>query len=110
LVRYGYHGEDRFKPGESFDKKLIETIASGDFERILDIREEYSSLFRAAAPEGNLNPLYIALGASDKNRFVGKTLLHEFMYYGVSLVAMMLSAGGVLRDSLLRQDFQGALV
>jgi hypothetical protein len=47
---------------------------------------------RAAAPDGNLNPLYIALGTSDKRHFMGKTVLHEFIYYGVSLAAIVLSA------------------
>lgn len=110
LVRYGYYGEDRFEPGARFDMKLIETIAGGDFEKILNIQKEFPSLFHAAAPEGNLNPLYFALGATDRQDFIGKTVLHEFMYYGVSLVVMLLSAGELLRDSLLKQDFQNAPV
>lgn len=104
LIRYGYYGEDKFEPGERFDEKLIETIATGDFEKILNIQKEYSSLFHAAAPEGNLNPLYTVLGASDKNQFIGKTILHEFMYYGVSLVVMVLSAEETFRDSLIGVD------
>ncbi|HUI31339.1 MAG TPA: hypothetical protein VLX91_14105 [Candidatus Acidoferrales bacterium] len=100
LIRYGYHGEERFEPGGKFGEKLIEVVASRDFDKILNIQREYSSLFHAAAPEGKLNPLYIALGASEKNQFVGKTILHEFMYYGVSLVAMILSAEEGMQKAL----------
>ena len=110
LIRYGYYGEEKFEPGEQFDEKLIEIVASGDFERILNIQKDYSSLFRAAAPEGNLNPLYVGLGASDKDRFIGKTILHEFMYYGVSLVAIVLSADKGLQDSLARFKVETAIV
>ena len=99
LIRYGYYGQDKFEPGERFDEKLIETVAAGDFEKTLNIPKDFSSLFRVAAPEGNLNSLYIALGASDKSQFIGKTILHEFMYYGVSLVAMVLSAERIVRES-----------
>ena len=102
LIRYGYYGEERFEPGEKFDEKLIEIIAGEDYERILNIQKEYSSLFRAAAPEGKLNPLYIALGASEKSHYVGKTILHEFMYYGVSLVAMVMSADESVQRSLAK--------
>lgn len=105
LIRYGYYGEEKFEPGVEFDKKLIETVAFGDVDRVLNIREEYPSLYRAAAPEGKLNPLYTALGASDMGEFVGKTILHEFMYYGVSLVATILSAEAGLLGSLQKLDF-----
>ncbi len=104
LIKYGYYGGEKFEPGARFDEKLIEVVASGDFERILKIREEYPALFQTAAPEGKLNPLYTALGASDRNTFVGKTLLHEFMYYSVSLVVTILSAEERLLDSLLKFD------
>jgi aromatic ring-opening dioxygenase catalytic subunit (LigB family) len=100
LIRYGYYGEERFKPGESFDKELITIIRSGDFEKVQNIQNEFPSLFRAAAPEGSLSPLYFALGASDRKDFIGETVLHEFMYYGVSLVAMILSAEKGVRNSL----------
>ena len=108
LIRYGYYGDDKFGPGEKFDEKLIETVASGDFGKMLNIQKEYSSLFHVAAPEGNLNPLYTALGASDRSRFVGKTNLHEFMYYGVSLIATVLSADDELRSSLSRLNIEKA--
>lgn len=110
LVRYGYYGADRFEPGERFDEKLIEAVSSGDNGKILNIQKEYPSLFNAAAPEGNLNPLYIALGASDKDKFVGKTLLHEFMYYGVSLVAMVLSAEEETLNSLSKLETERVVV
>jgi 4,5-DOPA dioxygenase extradiol len=110
LIRYGYYGEEKFEPGERFDEKLIEAVASGDFERMLNIQKEYSPLFHAAAPEGNLNPLYMALGASDKSRFIGKTILHEFMYYGVSLVAIILSADETVGDLLAGVNLQNATV
>lgn len=103
LIRFGYYGEEKFGPGERFDDKLIGTIETGDPERIMNIEAESSSLFHAAAPEGKLNTLFIALGTSDMNGFIGKTILHEFMYYGVSLVATILSAEGELKDSLLTQ-------
>lgn len=104
LVRYGYYGEDKFEPGERFDEKLIEAVASANTDRILNVQREYPSLFRAAAPEGNLNPLYIALGASDRHQFMGKTVLHEFMYYGVSLAAIILSAEERLQKSLVNLE------
>lgn len=107
LMRFGYYGEERFEPGAEFDEKLIETVAAGDMDRILDIREEYPALYQAAAPEGKLNPLYTALGASDADELVGKTLLHEFMYYGVSLVATILSAEADLYGALRRQGSGG---
>jgi len=110
LIRYGYYGEKKFELGERFDEKLIEIIATGDFEKVLNIQEEHYSVFHAAAPEGNLNPLYTTLGASDKSQFVGKTILHEFMYYGVSLVAMVLSAEEPVRDSLFGVGLQDARV
>ncbi len=91
LIRYGYYGDEKFEPGARFDEKLIETIASGDQAKITSIAEDNASLFRSAAPEGRLNPLYTALGASDMKSFVGTTILHEFMYFGVSLVATILS-------------------
>ena len=102
LVQYGYYGGEKFEPGVKFDEKLIEAIAAGDFERILKLHEEYPSLFQAAAPEGKLNPLYTALGASSKDDFVGKTLLHEFMYYSVSLVVTILSAEEQLHETLAK--------
>ncbi len=102
LVRYGYYGEDKFEPGARFDEKLIEVVASGDFNKILNLHKEYPSLFQAAAPEGKLNPLYVALGASDKKNFYGKTILHEFMYYGVSLVTMILSTEEAMREPLTK--------
>ena len=108
LIRYGDYGADRLEPGDKFDEKFIESLAAGEFDRMLAIRQEYSSLFRSAAPEGDLNPFYIALGASDRDRFVGKTILHEFMYYSVSLVAMILSADRKVRDSLDKMDLHGA--
>lgn len=101
LMRFGYYGEEKFEPGERFDERLIELIETGDPELILNVEGETRSLFHIAAPEGGLNPLFIALGASDKNEFAGKTIVHEFMYYGVSLVATILSAEEALRDSLL---------
>lgn len=101
LMRFGYYGEEKFEPGERFDDKLIEAVESGEPERVLNIDEEHASLYRAAAPEGRLNPLFIALGASDKNEFTGRTILHEFMYYGVSLVVTILSAEKAILDSLL---------
>ncbi len=104
LIRYGYYGEDRFEPGEKFDEKLIEAVAGGDSGTILNLQNEFPSLFRAAAPEGKLNPLYTALGASDKKIFVGKTVLHEFMYYGVSLIAMILSAEDGMREWQTKLD------
>lgn len=52
LVRYGYYGEDKFEPGTKFDEKLIEVVASGDFDRILDIHKEYPSLFRQPPRKG----------------------------------------------------------
>lgn len=103
LIKYGYYGEDKFEPGAKFDEKLIEAIASGDTDKIAGLQRDFPSLFHSAAPEGRLNPLYTALGASDMREFVGKTILHEFMYYGVSLVATILSAEsglvGPLRDA-----------
>ena len=105
LIRYGYYGKDRFEPGERFDKALIELVSSGDFNKVINIQKENPSLFQVAAPEGNLNPLYVALGASDRGHFVGETILHEFMYYGVSLVAMVLSAHGELLETLKKFDF-----
>ncbi len=104
LIRYGYYGEERFEAGAKFDEKLIEIIAGGDYEKILNIQNEYSSLFHAAAPEGELKPLYFALGASEKSHYVGKTILHEFMYYGVSLVAMILSADESVQQSLTKLE------
>jgi len=101
LVRYGYYGEDKFEPGVRFDEKLIETLSTGDFDKILKVQQEYPSLFHSAAPEGKLSPLFVALGASEKNEFVGKTILHEFMYYGVSLIATVLSADDGIKKSLL---------
>lgn len=101
LIRFGYYGPEKFEPGAQFDEKLIEVVASGDFEKMMKLQEDYPSLYEAAAPEGRLNPLYIALGASDRDEFVGKTVLHEFMYYGVSLVAIILSAEKTLWDSLI---------
>ncbi len=101
LIRYGYHGEDRFEPGEKFDEKLIETIAAGEPDRILNIQRDFPSLFHAARPEGNLSPLFTALGASDPAEFVGKTILHEFIYYGVSLVATILGAPRSARETFL---------
>jgi 4,5-DOPA dioxygenase extradiol len=95
------HGDDKFTAGENFDEKLIEAVASGDLQRIVNISEEIPLLFRDAAPEGNLNPLYVALGASDTDRYIGATLFHEFMYYGTSLVAIILSADGALQRSLI---------
>ncbi len=108
LIRFGYYGPDRFEPGEKLDNQLIETVAAGDFEKILRIRDDNPSLFRAAAPEGNLNPLYISLGASDRKHFVGRTLVHEFMYYGVSLVAILLSADDDLTEKILSSDHESA--
>lgn len=78
--------------GHPVDQKLIEAIASRDIEGMKRIREDFPSLFHSAAPEGRLNPLYTALEASDKRTFIGKTIVHEFMHYGVSLVATILSA------------------
>jgi 4,5-DOPA dioxygenase extradiol len=101
LIKYGYYGEDKFEPGAKFDEKLIEVISSGDAAKIARLGEDFPSLFHAAAPEGRLNPLYTALGASDMKSFVGKTILHEFMYYGVSLVATILSAESGLMAPLL---------
>lgn len=112
LIKYGYYGrlrsgasatgrEDKFEPGAKFDERLIEVIASGDAAKIARLNEDFPSLFHAAAPEGRLNPLYTALGASDMKNFVGKTILHEFMYYGVSLVATILSAESGLIDPLI---------
>lgn len=100
LIRFGYYGEERFEPGERFDGKLIEVLESGDPERIMDMRADFPSLFQSAAPEGELNPLFTALGASDIKEYVGKTLFHEFMYYSVSLVAVILSATAELRGVL----------
>lgn len=102
LVRYGYYGDERFEPGEKFDEKLIEALSSGHFQRIIKIREDFPALFHAAAPEGRLNPLYVALGASEKNEYIGKTLLHDFMYYGVSLMVTVLSADDAVHDRLLK--------
>ena len=110
LIRYGYYGEDKFEPGEKFDEKLIETIADGDFEKILNIKKDHPSLFHAAAPEGDLDPFYTALGASDKRQFVGKTILHEFMYYGVSLIVSLLSTDKGIVDSLTGVTNQNARV
>lgn len=104
LMRFGYYGEERFEPGERFDNKLIEIVSSGDFNKILGISDELPSLIRAAAPEGRLDPLFIALGASDGNEFVGKTVAHDFMYYSLSLVAIVLSAEGGLLGSLFVHD------
>ena len=104
LIRFGYYGEEKFEPGEKFDEKLIEVIATGDTGRILKMSEEFPSLFQAAAPEGNLNPLYVALGASGMKDYVGKTLYHDFMYYGVSLMATVLSAEQGLWTALAGQD------
>ena len=101
LIKYGYYGEDKYEPGAEFDEKLIEVISSGDAARIAGLSEDFPSLFHAAAPEGRLNPLYTALGASEMKSFVGKTILHEFMYYGVSLVATILSAESGLVGPLL---------
>ncbi len=101
LIKYGYYGEDKFEPGAKFDEKLIEVISSGDTAKIARLSEDFPSLFHAAAPEGRLNPLYTALGASDMRSFIGKTILHEFMYYGVSLVATILSAESGLMAPLL---------
>ncbi len=100
LIRYGYYGSDKFEPGAKSDEKLIEVIASGDADKIARLQRDFPSLFHSAAPEGRLNPLYTALGASDMQSFIGKTILHEFMYYGVSLVATMLSAEAGLIDPL----------
>ena len=104
LMRFGYYGEEKFEPGEKFDEKLTEVIASGDVGRILKISGEFPSLFQAAAPEGNLNPLYVAFGASGMKDYVGKTLYHDFMYYGVSLMAAILSAEQGLWTVLAGQD------
>ena len=101
LMRFGYYGDEKFEPGAQFDDKLIQVIASRDIGKITRIREDFPSLFHAAAPEGSLCPLYTALGASDKKTFVGKTIVHEFMYYGVSLVATILSAEGEVVGRLL---------
>jgi len=101
LIRFGYYGSEKFEPGEEFDDKLIETIRTGDFNKILGIGREYPALFHAAAPEGNLNPLFVALGATDHARFIGRTVLHEFMYFGVSLVVTLLGAEEGLLDSLV---------
>ncbi len=104
LMRFGYYGEEKFESGEKFDEKLIDSISSGETGALLKISEEFPSLFHAAAPEGNLNPLYIALGAADRKEFVGKTLYHGFMYYGVSLIAAVLSAEQGLWSSLSGRD------
>ncbi|HQT91005.1 MAG TPA: dioxygenase [Candidatus Kryptobacter bacterium] len=101
LIKYGYYGEDKFEPGAKFDENLIEVILSGDAAKIARLNEDFPSLFHAAAPEGRLNPLYTALGASDMREFIGKTILHEFMYYGVSLVATIFSAESGLVGPLL---------
>ncbi len=100
LIRFGYYGEEKFEPGDEFDRKLIGIVGSGDFGRILKIGEEIPAQFRAAAPEGALKPLFVALGASGKEDFIGTTLFHEFMYYGVSLVVTVLSARPELRGDL----------
>ena len=101
LIKYGYYGENKFEPGAQFDEKLIEAVASGDMDKIAGLQRDFPSLFHSAAPEGRLNPLYTALGASEMKSFVGKTILHEFMYYGVSLVATILSAESGLVGPLL---------
>ena len=101
LIKYGYYGEDKFEPGAKFDEKLIEAIASGDTDKIAGLQRDFPSLFHSAAPEGRLNPLYTALGASDMREFIGKTILHEFMYYGVSLVATILSAESGVIDPFI---------
>lgn len=102
LMRFGYYGKEKFEPGSEFDRKLIEIVGTRDFGRTLKIQEEFPSLFRAAAPEGGLRPLFTALGASDELNFVGKNLLDEFMYYAVSLVALVLGATPELRDQILK--------
>lgn len=102
LMRYGYYGEEKFEPGSEFNRRLIEIVEMRDFGRILKIQEEYPSLFRAAAPEGGLRPLFTALGASDELNFVGKNLVDEFMYYAVSLVAFVLGATPELRAQILK--------
>lgn len=101
LARFGYYGDEKFEPGAQFDDKLIEAIATRDIDKVMRIREDFPALFHAAAPEGMLNPLYIALGASDRTALAGKTLIHEFMYYGVSLVATILSAESEPVEALL---------
>ena len=102
LIKYGYHGEDKFEPGARFDEKLIAALASGDISNILRIEKDFPNLFHAAQPEGRLNPLYTALGASEDGEYIGSTILHEFIYYGVSLVVTILSAEEQLRETLAK--------
>ncbi len=108
LIRFGYYGNEKFEPGAKFDEKLIEVVASGEMERMLRLEEEFPSLFHAAAPEGRLNPMFVALGASDKKHFVGETVLHEFMYYRVSLVVTLLSVEKGVHGSLPRSELEKA--
>ncbi len=104
LIRYGYYGQEKFEPGQEFDEKVIATIASRDVSKILRIPKEFPSLYQDAQPEGDLNPLYIALGASPAEELVGETILHEFMYYGVSLISTILSAGIAARELLPKAE------
>ena len=40
LIRYGHYGDDKFEPGAKFDEKIVEVIATGDFDRILKCKED----------------------------------------------------------------------
>jgi len=75
-----------YPPGQLFDEYLIELLKTGRTKEILDIETSHPDLYTAAAPEGDLKSLYIALGvAGESSQY--KILSHQGWHYGVSLLA-----------------------
>ena len=80
-----------YKEGKKFNDLLIKLISEGDYKKVLQIKNDYPELFQKANPEGNLNTLFTALGATDKKIFLGKSFTQDFVYYSLSLNSFILS-------------------
>lgn len=87
-VTWGEHRPD--PEGEAFDRRVIACLSEGRPE---DLRDIDRRLWEAAAPEGDLGPLYVLLGALGAANGHGRARLaaYERFFTSVSLATLVWS-------------------
>jgi len=86
-IQWGYTGTEIYPPGEQFDRELIQLLQANELESLLDLSESHSVLWRQAAPEGDLAPLYLTAGVAG-HPWEADILCHQGWYYGTSMIAV----------------------
>ncbi len=86
-IRWQGDSSQIFHPGKAFDEQLIQLLKENRTSEILGLENSQQDLFSAAAPEGQLKSLFIALGVAGEDVHP-KILSHQGWHYGVSLLAV----------------------